>query len=353
MGYAIPSISKLKGGKAMVSAYHHNLRVVHPLNADLTKTHLNREVVDELYGRTYEDAFRDIINNLFIEGAYRRTPRKDAVHGIEVLLTMSREDVGNVDLNAWVEANVEWLRHYFNPPGGTITFLDPDSNTQKTLKQDNVISVILHMDETVPHLHAMVIPIDKRGHLNARDIIGGKAELRALQDDYASAMRQFGLERGERYTTAHADKMRAFYAKLEKAVDATLPPPEKGEDIEAYYIRAQDAYQTLAIHHRNNELKIIQKARREHALAVESLAMRDELLLKTSKVAKDLGFSDLLEDGAIDRLRRIIKNADRFGYAIEHNPDRERAEQALKCYEEMVRWTARHQYRDCFDFERY
>ena len=40
-------------------------------------------------------------------------------------------------------------------------------------------------------------------------------------------------------------------------------------------------------------------------------------------------------------------------YAIEHNPDRERAEQALKCYEEMVRWAARHQYRDCFDFERY
>ena len=48
MGYAIPSISKLKGGKAMTSAYHHNFRVVHPLNADITKTHMNREIIPRL-----------------------------------------------------------------------------------------------------------------------------------------------------------------------------------------------------------------------------------------------------------------------------------------------------------------
>ena len=350
MGYAIPSISRLKGGKAMTSAYHHNFRVVHPLNADITKTHMNREIVDELYGRTYEDAYRDMMNNLYMEGAYRRTPRKDAVHGLEVLLTMSREDVGRIDIDEWVNTNVEWLRSYFNPPDNKITFTDPDTGEQKVLEQDNVVSVVLHMDEAVPHLHAIVIPVDERGHLNADKIVGGKSELRAMHDDYAKAMERFGLERGERFTTAHQEKMRAFYAKLEKAVDAVLPPPLPGESMEAYYLRAQEAYQTLSAQSRDKELKIIQAAKREHAEAttekMEAEAMRRDFAQRTEKVAKELGVPDLLSDEAIGKLRRIVQDHERFEYALEHNPDKERAAQALQRYEEMIRWASRHNKRN-------
>lgn len=341
MGYAIPSISKLKGGAAMTAAYHHNFRVVHPLNADRTKSHQNREIVDELHGRTYEDMFQDTMRNLYIEGAYRRTPRKDAVHGIEVLMTMSREDIGKVDLDQWVQANVTWLKKRFNPPRGEIQYKDPETDELKTSKVENVVSVVLHMDESVPHLHAVVIPIDERGHLNADHYFGGKENLRSLHDEYAKAMEPFGLERGERYTTAHQEKMRAFYAKLEKAVDAVLPPPEPGEKVEDYHRRAQEVYRTAAVHHRDEQLKTIQQSKREHAAVIEERIMIQDTIKKMDKLSELLGVEEM-DDAAFSRLKTIVQDRTRFEYATERNPDREKAQEALKRYEEMLRWAKRH-----------
>lgn len=120
--------------------------------------------------------FREI----FREKTAGQPVRKNAVYAVEVMLTFSP---GALDPNSdimkeWAGANMRWLANTF---GG----------------KENIIDGRLHMDETTAHIHAMVIPIDDRGKLNARAFLGGTSHrMSELQTDYAKAMEPFDLVRG-------------------------------------------------------------------------------------------------------------------------------------------------------------
>lgn len=61
-----------------------------------------------------------------------------------------------------------------------------------------VISAIVHMDETSPHLHVMSVPLTQDGRLSARDLIGNREQMRQLQTEfYEQVGKQFGLQRGQ------------------------------------------------------------------------------------------------------------------------------------------------------------
>lgn len=63
----------------------------------------------------------------------------------------------------------------------------------------NVVSAVVHMDETTPHLHVCVVPITEKGRLSAKEFMDGRAKLRGIQDGYwAGVSRKWGLERGEK-----------------------------------------------------------------------------------------------------------------------------------------------------------
>lgn len=56
------------------------------------------------------------------------------------MMTFSSKDIPkDFDFEQWKKENVEWLQSYFG--------------------KDNVVSAVLHMDETTPHIHAVVIPM--------------------------------------------------------------------------------------------------------------------------------------------------------------------------------------------------
>ena len=98
---------------------------------------------------------------------------------LELVLTFSSGAVSESgdSLKNWALDNARWVGSLFG--------------------SDNVIDCSLHLDEKTPHIHAMVIPIDERGKLNARAFVGGTRErLSSLQTDYAGAMQKHGLERG-------------------------------------------------------------------------------------------------------------------------------------------------------------
>ena len=139
--------------------------------------------------------------------------RSNAVLGYEVVLAYSPEAEGRIDHDKWLRENVKWLARNF---GG----------------KDNIPFVTFHADESTRHMHAVVIPIDDKGKLNARFYTGGKAKLSKLQDSYAEAMEQFGLERGNRYldhpdiASAHHTDLKVYYA-AERELDKV-----KFDDIE-------------------------------------------------------------------------------------------------------------------------
>jgi DNA-binding helix-hairpin-helix protein with protein kinase domain len=62
--------------------------------------------------------------------------------------------------------------------------------------KENIIRFSLHRDETTPHIHCVVVPLTDDGRLSAKEVVGNRNDLKSLQDNYAEAMKLFGLERG-------------------------------------------------------------------------------------------------------------------------------------------------------------
>lgn len=166
-----------------------------PTNADETRTHLNRELIDFPDGVT--NRTRAIQHRLDTAGLKRKVG-KNQTRAVRVLLTGTHEHMmklaGDSRLDDWCRANIKWLHDTFG--------------------KENLVSCVLHMDEKTPHLHATVVPIvtaprtrrKREGEqkykektaaprLCANDLMT-RGKLRQYQDTYAQAMAGFGLKRG-------------------------------------------------------------------------------------------------------------------------------------------------------------
>lgn len=171
--------------------------------------------------------------------------RKNAVLALEYLVTASPGALGAMsreEQDAFFARGLEWLcdRH----------------------GEENVLSAVIHRDETTPHMTAMVIPLDDSGHLNARSFTGGRELLAAMQTDFAEAVADWGIERGVHHSRARHVSIREYYARVNDrpAAELDLPEPERGgflgrgrETPEAYAERlreaAGDRYAHQAVHY--------------------------------------------------------------------------------------------------------
>ena len=138
MGYAVLHLEKAKGADTGMSA--HIERTIHPKNADESRTHLNKELIefpDGIHSRS--EAISHRINTADIT----RKIGKNQVRAIRVLLTGTHEKMKQVEesgqLGNWCQDNIQWL--------------------QETYGKENVVSAVLHMDEHTPHIHATIVPI--------------------------------------------------------------------------------------------------------------------------------------------------------------------------------------------------
>ena len=91
------------------------------------------------------------------------------------------------------------------------------------------------MDESTPHIHAYVVPIDEQGHLNAKRYTGGRDALIRLQTSFVGEMKEFGLKRGMERSNATASDISRYHTYLKQTVSDTLPEPEIGESINDYW----------------------------------------------------------------------------------------------------------------------
>ena len=213
MGYAVLHLDKAKGADSGMSA--HIERTIHPKNADPMRTHLNRELIQFPEGVTSRT---QAIQHRLDTAGLKRKIGKNQVQAIRILLTGTHEDMMQIEkegrLNEWCQDNIDWLR--------------------KTYGADNVVSVVLHMDESTPHLHATVIPIVeterkrkkkeeevKRTYrkkapaprLSADDVMS-RAKLKSYQNSYATAMQKYGLQRGIEGSEAQHISTHEYYRSL-------------------------------------------------------------------------------------------------------------------------------------------
>ena len=337
MAYAVMRLEKVKSSKELTSRYNHNMRVYSVENADPSLTHLNREPVD-LNGKTYLRAYEEEIQRMKIEGAQRTGIKRNAVMGFEIMLSYSWDKDGDIPLDQWIEKNVEWLQNTFNPKDRTSTFTDEEGK-ERTIESDNVKSVVVHMDEATPHIHAFVVPIDERGHLNARRFTEGRDAMRKLQTDYAKAMEEFGLERGtERTKTRHQDVTR-YYQGLKEAVSVELPEPEQGESVQAYKLRADEVYRNQQIQFREEMRKMEKRLSDARAgLATALYRETDDQQREgreITRITSELGLSDASPE-RLREARRTLSLHRNFEEAKETYPDKERLKQVESDYREIA-----------------
>jgi hypothetical protein len=145
---------------------------------DWDRTGLN---VDLLHGGEDVDFRRAVDARIAGLGLSRR--RSDAVEMVGALVTVSPE---------WARGrSEEEIRALYGDALGFLSarYGGPDGA--------NMVSAVIHMDERTPHLHVNFVPVTDDGRLSAKDVVGGRQQLRELQDGIAREVgRPRGLSRG-------------------------------------------------------------------------------------------------------------------------------------------------------------
>ena len=201
----------------------HIERTVHPKNADRTRTHLNRELVQFPEGvRNRTQAIAQRIETAGI----RRKVSANQVKAIRILLTGINKDMKQMEaegrIEDWCNDSLKWIR--------------------ETYGEQNLVSAVLHMDEKTPHIHATVIPIvtgerrkagqeeqngkKKYRKKNPQDVrlcaddVMARHRLKHYQDTYAQAMNKYGLQRGVDGSLAKHISTMQYYKQLVEQQDS-------------------------------------------------------------------------------------------------------------------------------------
>lgn len=200
--YAILRVGKIKTKGQLGAALSHNFRERHTPNADLDRLHENTVLKGPEKGQDVIAAW---------EARAPEKIRKNAVHALEYFVGASPEKMAvmsRTQQDAYFRKALDWFeaRH----------------------GKDNVLSAVIHRDETTPHMQILVIPLDARGRLNARELVGGKATLSKMQTDFAHEVGiSFGLERGRERSQARHQTIKEYYAHAQEPVEADFRLPER------------------------------------------------------------------------------------------------------------------------------
>lgn len=305
MAYAIMTIKKIKTNSDFARTHNHNYRLVDVPNADKTLIHRNEELVKTEHAN-YIGAYDAKVAKPDYYKSYKI--RKNAVRGLEVLMTFTDDSSLFLNTVSWIKANIIWLSEAFG--------------------KDNVVSAVYHGDESTPHIHGIVIPMHE-DKLNATYYMGNKQKLRNLQDSYWKYMKPLGLERGLRNSLAKHTDIRKFYAALNKELEKELPDIQHGESVEDYRYRATIEYEVANVRHFKDRLawerQMVEAKTQTNNIRIDARSAinqlswkareRDELVREfgsTTAIKEDLNKYKFLKDG----LDNLNKNEPNEAYRI-------------------------------------
>ncbi|MBQ9737472.1 MAG: plasmid recombination protein [Clostridia bacterium] len=225
--YAVFRFEKIKTYQQFAITIQHANRELDVPNADPSKAN-----------GYYKSTPLDVIKKRCEEA---RT-RKDNVLGYDLLFTASPDFFVSAEFTKeiskkWQEETIYWIYRNFG--------------------KENVVNIALHLDETTPHITCQTLAI-YNGKLNAKHFTGGAEKCSKLQDDYAKAVKNLGLQRGVHGSKAKHENIKKYYARVGSACEPTPPrsikdlglerdEPQRGlfgkkEDPEQYFSRTFSKY---------------------------------------------------------------------------------------------------------------
>ena len=201
MAYAILRFAKHKGGASKaLSAHHERTKDFYISNPDIdrSRTPQNFHLVTPRW--SYEQEIRHRIR---MAGC---RVRKDSVKFVDTLVTVSPE---------FAQEHTAEMPEYFTR---AFTFL------KERVGEENIISAVVHLDETTPHMHLCFVPLTKDNRLSAKEILGNKKNMIRWQDDFYACMaeRWPELERGTPAVETRRRHLTPQWYKRVTAMDAKL-----------------------------------------------------------------------------------------------------------------------------------
>jgi hypothetical protein len=283
--YAVMHVAKLKSVGSISGSSAHTARDNQPANASTEKAPDNVRIIGAEGAKLAELVADKIGNNGGKKIRQSSNPAHRAVIALELLLTASPEYFRSNDpsaagvwepdkLEAWVEQNCEWLNEYFG---------------------SNAVLAELHLDESTPHIHAYIVPINAKGHLSAKDLVGGREKLSTLQTDYAKAMEPLGLTRGIKGSKATSERIQDYYSSVNKAESSPLSREDliaHSEDRQRQITRRKEAVKTA--HRLADKIAALERTIVSQKAALTRFETAEQLRadkgeITLAKVAADLG----------------------------------------------------------------
>ena len=187
MSYAIVRNEKLTRAEINGKGTHNDRKAKNHTNKDIdpTRTHLNYYIKkNEL---TYTKEFDKYMKENNLQGHLR----SNSIIMCQMIFTSDQaffDRIGEEETKRYFDECYKFICNY------------------KNLGEKNIISAVVHLDEGVPHMHLMFVPVvhtkDKEGKdidkICSRDFWKGRDSYRKLQDAYFNHVKSkgFDLERG-------------------------------------------------------------------------------------------------------------------------------------------------------------
>ena len=216
MSYAVFTMAKVNA--SLNSIGKHIERTAHPDNADPSRSHLNRNRLIE-----YPEGvgcLAEAVEHRIATAGLTRKVGPNQVRCITILMTSDNEAMQKIikanKLDQWIADSIGYCRDTFGA--------------------DNVVAASLHLDEYTPHLHVAVVPIvtterkrkaseanvkrryrtkpGNRARLSCNDIMT-QDNMTRFQDEYAIAVKKYGLERGIRGSKARHRSQHEYYRQCQ------------------------------------------------------------------------------------------------------------------------------------------
>jgi len=188
-------LGKVKGENGVLVALKHNKRTLQnerggSSNIDVARTPLNYSFTEDSAPETIA---RIAKAKMILAGIEK--PQKNAVMAVEIVFSLP------------IDRHSQNTRQFFN---------DCFEWTKKAFDGE-VLSFDVHLDESAPHAHALILPL-VNGKMQGSDMVGGIGNLNRLRNSfYSDVARHYGLSRNESKRLSKMDKQ-----SLEKLVLAKL-----------------------------------------------------------------------------------------------------------------------------------
>lgn len=251
---------------------------------DKSKTRLNYHTVP------YEKKYLSFIDERIKQLSPKRKIKDDAVLITSFILGSDKEFFDRI--------TAEQQKQFF---------ADCTEFFSKRYGKENVVSAVIHLDESTPHLHFNLMPVTD-GRLCAKELFDRFA-LRELQTDFYEVVgKKYGLKRGKEDSTAkHLDTVAFKTKKMTEAAEAKIREAEKAQTAAKPVKELLESYESarsekipfsgkkketeiIALRTKNSELE-----KQNNVLAKDNSDLYNELKKKEKTATTNEGAVKLLE----------------------------------------------------------